>query len=50
MTRHRDIEPVLEAWFVDGPSEMPDRLFQAVFDQVERVPQRRLARLHLRFT
>jgi hypothetical protein len=50
MTRHRDIEPVLDAWFVDGPSEMPDRLFQAVFDQVERVPQRRLARLHLRFT
>jgi len=50
MTRHHDIEPVLEAWFRDGPSEMPDRLFQAVFDQVERVPQRRLARLRLRFT
>jgi hypothetical protein len=49
MTRPRDIDSVLEAWFLDGPSEMPDRLFEAVFDRVERVPQRRLARLKLRY-
>ena len=49
MKRPGDIDGVLEAWFLDGPLEMPDRLFEAVFDQVERVPQRRLARLQLRF-
>lgn len=49
MKRPGDIDGVLEAWFLDGPSEMPERLFEAVFDQVERVPQRRLARLQLRF-
>jgi hypothetical protein len=50
MNRQRDIERVLETWLVDGPSSMPDRLFDAVFDQVERVPQRRLARLRMRLT
>jgi hypothetical protein len=50
MNRPTDIERVLEAWFLDGPMEMPDRLFDGVLDRVERAPQRRLARLHLRFT
>jgi Tol biopolymer transport system component len=49
MNGHRDIERTLDAWFVDGPSMMPDRLFDAVLDQVERVPQRRLARLSVRY-
>jgi len=49
MNRPADIDNVLEAWFLDGPMEMPDRLFDAVLDRVERAPQRRLARLHLRF-
>jgi len=49
MKRPGDIDGVLEAWFLDGPTAMPERLFDAVFDQVERVPQRRLARLQLRF-
>jgi hypothetical protein len=49
MNGTRDIDRVLDAWFVDGPSIMPDRLFDAVLDQVERVPQRRLARLSLRY-
>ena len=49
MTRRRDIEPVLDAWFLDGPTEMPDRLFEAVLDRVDRTPQGRLARLNLRF-
>ena len=39
---------MLDAWFVDGPSVMPDRLFDAVLDQVERTPQRPFARLRLR--
>ena len=50
MNRQRDIERTLEGFFLDGPSVMPDRVFDAVFDQVERTPQRRLARLHLRLT
>ena len=49
MTRRRDIEPVLDAWFRDGPTEMPDRLFEAVLDRVDRTPQGRFARLNLRF-
>jgi hypothetical protein len=50
MNRNGSIDGVLEAWFLDGPREMPDRVFEAVFDQVERVPQRRLARFLLRFS
>ena len=49
MKRQADIDRTLEAFFLDGPSQMPDRLFDAVLDRVERVPQRRLARLQLRF-
>ena len=41
MNRRRDIERVLDAWFVDGSSHMPDRLFEAVLDRVDRTPQRR---------
>ena len=50
MNRTGDIDGILEGWFLEGPMQMPDRLFDAVLDQVERVPQRRLARLQLRFT
>lgn len=49
MTRERDFDRVLEAWFRDGASEMPDRVYDSVLDRIERVPQRRLARLTLRF-
>ncbi len=41
MNRNHAIDDVLDAWFVDGASHMPDRLFEAVLDQVERAPQRR---------
>jgi hypothetical protein len=41
MNRRRDIDRVLDAWLVDGSSQMPDRLFEAVLDRVERTPQRR---------
>jgi hypothetical protein len=50
MTGPRDIERTLDAWFVDGQSVMPDRLFEAVLDQVERTPQRPFARLRRRLT
>jgi hypothetical protein len=50
MNRHRDIEPVLEAWFLAGPTRMPDHLFEAVLDRVERMPQGRFRRLRLRST
>ena len=49
MKRQADIDRTLEVFFLDGPSVMPDRLFEAVLDRVERVPQRPLARLLLRF-
>ena len=39
MTRDRDIERVLEHWLTDGANEMPDRVYQAIFDRVERQPQ-----------
>ena len=48
MTGKRDIDRILDVWFVDGPSVMPDRLFDAVLDQVGRMPQRPFARLRLR--
>ena len=41
MDPQRDIERVLNAWFVDGSSQMPDRFFDAVLDEVGRMPQRR---------
>ena len=50
MNRPGSIDGILEAWLLDGPSEMPDRVYDAVFDRVDHVPQRRLARLQLRFT
>src|SRR3954447_2419751 len=48
MRRDRDIERVLDRWFVDGPTQMPDQFFDAVLDRVDRIPQRRLARLQTR--
>lgn len=50
MTRERDIDRVLETWLATGPTVMPDRLFDGVLERIERQPQRRLARLQLRFT
>lgn len=41
MNRQRDIDRVLDAWFVDGASGIPDRLFDAVLEEVGRMPQRR---------
>jgi hypothetical protein len=49
MTHERDFDRVLEAWLSSGSTEMPDRLFEAVVDRIEDVPQRRVARAKLRF-
>lgn len=49
MTRDQDIERVLDRFYAEGPSEMPDRVFLGVFDRIERVPQRRLALQMTRF-
>jgi len=48
MTREHDIERVLDVWFTDGPTQMPDRFYSDVVRAVDRQPQRRLARLPLR--
>ena len=48
MTRDRDIERVLDKWLAEGATQMPDRLFDAVIDRIDRVPQRRLARIQTR--
>jgi len=45
MTRDRDIERVLDHWLTDGINEMPDRVYQSIFDRVERQPQARAPRL-----
>jgi hypothetical protein len=49
MTRDRDIERVLDGWFADGPTTMPDRFFDGVLDRVDLTAQRRLAGLTTRF-
>ena len=49
MTRDREIERVLEHWLSEGPTQMPDHVFTTVVDRIDRVPQRRLARLMTRF-
>jgi len=49
MTRNRDIERVLDRFYAEGPAEVPDRLLLGVFDQIERLPQRRLAKQMTRF-
>ena len=40
MTPERDIERVLDVWLETGPSVMPDRVYDAVLDRIEHVPQR----------
>lgn len=49
MTRDTNIERVLDRFYAEGPSEMPDRVLLGVFDRIERVPQRRLAYHMTRF-
>jgi hypothetical protein len=48
MTHERDIERLLDTWFRDGPYEAPDRVIDAVADQIGRVHQRPAWRLDWR--
>ncbi len=48
MTRERDIERLLDTWFRDGPTEAPDRILDAVADQIGRRSQRPAWRLEWR--
>ena len=50
MTTQRDIERVLNDWFKDGPTTVPDRVMDVVADRIERQPQRPAWHLHLRET
>ena len=45
MTHEREIERVLDTWLSDGPTEVPDRIFDVVIDRIERQPQRPAWRL-----
>ena len=48
MTRDQDIERVLDRWFTEGPTQMPDRFLADTLDRIDRAPQRRLADLRTR--
>lgn len=48
MTQDHDIERALDRWFSDGPTRMPDRLFDTMVERIERMPQGRFVRLRAR--
>ncbi|MEA2577078.1 MAG: hypothetical protein QOD78_666 [Chloroflexota bacterium] len=48
MTRERDIERLLDTWFREGPTEAPDRIIDAVADQIGHRSQRPAWRLDWR--
>lgn len=45
MNAHTDIERLLERWFDDGPTRMPERVMTVVADRIDRQRQRRAWRL-----
>ena len=45
MTRERDIERLLDAWFADGPTQVADRVFDEAVARVHRQHQRPAWRL-----
>lgn len=45
MTSQRDIERALDAWLVEGPTEINDRVVESALDQIEHTEQRRV--LHM---
>jgi hypothetical protein len=40
MTRERDLRPLLDEWFADGPDRASDRVLDVVIDRLERQSQR----------
>ena len=48
MTHERDLRPLLDEWFADGPARAPDRVLDVVIDRLDRQPQRPSWRLQRR--
>jgi hypothetical protein len=48
MNQHTDLDRILETWFDDGPTVMPDRVVAVVADRIGRQAQRRAWRLDRR--
>jgi hypothetical protein len=48
MTQDRDIELVLDRWFSEGPTQMPDRFFEDTLGRIDRAPTGRLGALRTR--
>ena len=40
MNKHPDIQQVLDLWLTEGPNQVPDRVFDAAVDRIERQRQR----------
>ena len=49
MTLDRDFERIATAWLADGPTELSDRVLDAVVDEIHLTRQRRAARVPWRF-
>lgn len=51
MNREPNVDQVLDRWFTDGPTELPDRTVAEIVDRLDHVPQRRsmwrVGRIHL---
>lgn len=45
MMRDQDIERVLDRWFTEGPTQMPDRFLSDTLDRIDQAPRRRFAGL-----
>jgi hypothetical protein len=48
MTPDNDIERVLDAWFAEGPTQMPDRFLADTLDRIDGAPRGRLVDLGTR--
>jgi hypothetical protein len=49
MTDQRELDRLLDAYFVDGADELADRVIDAALDQVDHTDQRRAVRMPRRF-
>ena len=41
MTRDLNVDQVLDSWFIDGPTQLPDRTVAAIVEGLDDVQQRR---------
>ncbi len=49
MTHESDFDRIAEAWLADGPAELPERVLDAVVDEIHLTRQRRAVRAPWRF-